>query len=79
MEDTLINCVVLGAGYGTRLAKDIENDISGRFTHLKALPKPLLPVGSCKQILRQQTDNGEYRFCRRKAFDQPMDGPDCRV
>ncbi|XP_018590952.1 uncharacterized protein LOC108924215 isoform X2 [Scleropages formosus] len=31
--------------YGTRLRRDIENDPTGRFSHLSGIPKPLLPVG----------------------------------
>lgn len=36
--------VVLAAGYGTRLQKDIESDPSPEFRNLLSLPKPLLPL-----------------------------------
>jgi len=41
----MIDAVILAAGYGTRLERDITEDKSGKFTHLKGLPKPLIPVG----------------------------------
>lgn len=34
--------LILAAGYGTRLARDLEQ--TGRFPELKGVPKPLLPV-----------------------------------
>ena len=34
--------VILAAGYGTRLERDLEQD--GRFRELNGVPKPLLPV-----------------------------------
>ena len=34
--------VILAAGYGTRLERDLEKD--GRFKELHGVPKPLLPV-----------------------------------
>ena len=37
--------VVLAAGYGTRLTQDIRADVSGKYAHLAALPKGLLPIG----------------------------------
>jgi dTDP-glucose pyrophosphorylase len=40
-----MNVLILAAGYGTRLAKGIEDDQTGNFNHLKGLPKALLPIG----------------------------------
>ncbi|ELU04065.1 hypothetical protein CAPTEDRAFT_126692 [Capitella teleta] len=37
--------VILAAGYGTRLQRDLCNDDSGQFKHLLGLPKALLPIG----------------------------------
>eukprot|EP01102_Stenamoeba_stenopodia_P004113 TRINITY_DN1429_c0_g1_i1.p1 TRINITY_DN1429_c0_g1~~TRINITY_DN1429_c0_g1_i1.p1 ORF type:complete len:272 (+),score=57.55 TRINITY_DN1429_c0_g1_i1:127-942(+) len=37
--------VVLAAGYGTRLERDINQDTSKKYEHLRGLPKPLIPVG----------------------------------
>ncbi|XP_053184690.1 glucose-1-phosphate adenylyltransferase [Scomber japonicus] len=42
--------VILAAGYGTRLQRDVLEDRSGRFAHLVGVAKPLLPVGSCQLI-----------------------------
>jgi len=42
--------VILAAGYGTRLQRDIENDTTGNFKHLDGIAKPLLPVGRCALI-----------------------------
>lgn len=42
-----MKAVVLAAGYGTRLQRDIEKDVSGEFRHLEGIAKPLLPVGQC--------------------------------
>ncbi|KAM4561774.1 glucose-1-phosphate thymidylyltransferase isoform 1-T1 [Fundulus diaphanus] len=40
-----MKAVILAAGYGTRLQRDVSADRSGRFAHLVGVPKPLLPVG----------------------------------
>ncbi|KAM4626115.1 uncharacterized protein O3C94_019277 isoform 1-T1 [Discoglossus pictus] len=40
-----MKAVILAAGYGTRLLRDLQNDTQGRFRHLIGLPKPLLPIG----------------------------------
>ncbi|XP_010878098.1 uncharacterized protein zgc:136439 [Esox lucius] len=45
-----MKAVILAAGYGTRLQRDIENDTSGRFRNLSGIAKPLLPVGYCALI-----------------------------
>ena len=39
--------VVLAAGYGTRLARDIEQDPAQTYKHLIGVPKPLVPIGIC--------------------------------
>lgn len=40
-----MKAVILAAGYGTRLQRDVATDTSGRFAHLVGTAKPLLPVG----------------------------------
>lgn len=45
-----MKAVILAAGYGTRLQRDVAADSSGRFAHLAAVAKPLLPVGRCALI-----------------------------
>lgn len=45
-----MKAVILAAGYGTRLQRDIENDTTGNFKHLGGIAKPLLPVGPCALI-----------------------------
>lgn len=47
-----MKAVILAAGYGTRLQRDIRSDSSGSFAHLVGVPKPLLPVGRCPLISR---------------------------
>ncbi|MEQ2271429.1 hypothetical protein XENORESO_004162 [Xenotaenia resolanae] len=47
-----MKAVILAAGYGTRLQRDVSSDSSGRFAHLVGVPKPLLPVGQCPLITR---------------------------
>ncbi|XP_041806494.1 glucose-1-phosphate adenylyltransferase [Chelmon rostratus] len=45
-----MKAVILAAGYGTRLQRDVVADRSGRFAHLAGTAKPLLPVGRCALI-----------------------------
>ncbi|KAK2839462.1 hypothetical protein Q5P01_013202 [Channa striata] len=45
-----MKAVILAAGYGTRLQRDVSADSSGRFAHLLGAAKPLLPVGRCALI-----------------------------
>lgn len=45
-----MKAVILAAGYGTRLQRDVGNDTTGRFKHLLGIAKPLLPVGHCALI-----------------------------
>lgn len=41
----MVNVLILAAGYGTRLSRDIAADPSKKYEHLSQLPKPLLPIG----------------------------------
>ena len=50
-----MKAVILAAGFGTRLQRDIENDTSGNYSHLKGVPKPLLPIGN-KPLLTHWVD-----------------------
>lgn len=40
-----MKAIILAAGFGTRLERDILDDSSGEYSHLVGVPKPLLPVG----------------------------------
>ena len=40
-----MDAVILAAGYGTRLTRDLEQDQTGNWRHLAGVPKPLLPIG----------------------------------
>ena len=40
-----MKALLLAAGYGTRFVRDLEQDTSGAYSHLKGVPKPLLPIG----------------------------------
>ncbi|CAG8480383.1 10105_t:CDS:1 [Acaulospora morrowiae] len=40
-----LKILILCAGYGTRLQRDILQDDSGKYNHLLGVPKALLPVG----------------------------------
>ena len=40
-----MKCLVLCAGYGTRLQKGVQGDSSGKYKNLLGLSKPLLPLG----------------------------------
>jgi len=51
-----MKALILAAGYGTRLARDIENDASGRYANLLGVPKPLLPIGGKPLISRWVED-----------------------
>lgn len=42
--------IILAAGYGTRLHKDLMDDSREDFKHLRELPKALLPVGKLPLI-----------------------------
>uniref|UniRef100_A0A3Q2PAV1 Zgc:136439 n=1 Tax=Fundulus heteroclitus TaxID=8078 RepID=A0A3Q2PAV1_FUNHE len=62
-----MKAVILAAGYGTRLQRDVSADRSGRFAHLVGVPKPLLPVGRfplithwVRALNRSRTVDGIY-------------------
>lgn len=40
-----MNVLILAAGYGTRLQRDLQNEESQKHAHLMGLPKALLPIG----------------------------------
>ncbi|KAK0135773.1 hypothetical protein N1851_028336 [Merluccius polli] len=40
-----MKAVILAAGYGTRLQRDVDRDETGRYRHLSGVAKPLVPVG----------------------------------
>ncbi|CAL8240602.1 unnamed protein product [Merluccius merluccius] len=40
-----MKAVILAAGYGTRLQRDVDQDETGRYRHLSGVAKPLVPVG----------------------------------
>lgn len=48
----VMKVIILAAGYGTRLEKDIKNDPKQRYKHLLGVPKPLVPVGGESLISR---------------------------
>ena len=53
--------IVLGGGYGTRLARDINNDTTGSYKHLLNLPKALLPVGKYPLLTHWMNILGEVK------------------
>lgn len=67
-----MKALVLAAGYGTRLEKDIRSDTSGRFAHLLGLPKPLLPIGepemqTCGLAISASSPAVSHTSCRAAA------------
>eukprot|EP00298_Acanthocystis_sp_HF-20_P005627 c15731_g1_i2.p1 GENE.c15731_g1_i2~~c15731_g1_i2.p1 ORF type:complete len:287 (+),score=121.70 c15731_g1_i2:32-862(+) len=57
--------IILGAGYGTRLQKDIEQDNSGTFSKLLGVSKPLLPITKEKLLIDYWVDifkSSEFKF-----------------
>lgn len=40
-----LKVLILAAGYGTRLQRDLLNDTSKKYSHLLGVPKALLPLG----------------------------------
>ncbi|KAG7282321.1 hypothetical protein CRUP_002709 [Coryphaenoides rupestris] len=46
-----MKAVILAAGYGTRLQRDVDSDGTGRFQHLSGVAKPLLPVGGQRALI----------------------------
>ncbi|KAL6080490.1 Mannose-1-phosphate guanyltransferase-like [Balamuthia mandrillaris] len=70
--------IVLAAGYGTRLERDLRGDTSGKYQHLLGLPKPLVPVGG-KPLLnywleafRQNQDRVKHCFVVTNAHHYPL-------
>ena len=47
-----MHAVILAAGYGTRLTRDLQEDTTGEWEHIKNCPKPLLPLGNKPLITR---------------------------
>src|SRR4051794_37291289 len=47
-----LKILILGAGYGTRLQRDILNDTSKKYSHLQGVPKALLPLNGKALITR---------------------------
>jgi len=50
MEAGTTIALVLAAGYGTRLERDLREDKSGKFRHLVGVPKALIPVAGTPLI-----------------------------
>jgi len=44
-----MKALILAAGYGTRLSRDLEKDVR-KYSHLVGLPKPLLPIADVPLI-----------------------------
>ncbi|CAL4069800.1 unnamed protein product [Meganyctiphanes norvegica] len=51
MKNNDMVCVILAAGHACQLSKDIEEDTSGKYEHLRGVPKALLPGPGGKKIL----------------------------
>lgn len=51
-EKNNMKVLILAAGYGTRLERDLKADNSGKYEHLIGVPKPLLPIGGKELITR---------------------------
>eukprot|EP00056_Hartaetosiga_gracilis_P008926 m.128065 g.128065 ORF g.128065 m.128065 type:complete len:277 (-) comp13018_c1_seq1:601-1431(-) len=47
-----MDAVILAAGYGTRLQRDLNASSDPNFESLKGVPKPLLPIGGIPLITR---------------------------
>jgi NDP-sugar pyrophosphorylase family protein len=45
-----MKAIILGAGYGTRMERDLRSDDMGQYQHLIGVPKPLLPIGTGQLI-----------------------------
>ena len=60
-----MNILILAAGYGTRLNKDVEA-AGSQYAHLKGLPKPLLPIDGQPLLTRWmrvfKNGNNNLRF-----------------
>uniref|UniRef100_A0A6A7G933 Glucose-1-phosphate adenylyltransferase-like n=2 Tax=Hirondellea gigas TaxID=1518452 RepID=A0A6A7G933_9CRUS len=51
-----MQALILAAGYGTRLSRDITNDPNGGYQHLLGVPKPLVPLGGIPLISKWITE-----------------------
>src|SRR5438034_5034308 len=51
-----LKILILGAGYGTRLQRDLLNDTSKKYSHLLGVPKALLPLGSKDALITHWLD-----------------------
>ncbi|CAI2169041.1 12023_t:CDS:1 [Funneliformis geosporum] len=51
-----LKVLILGAGYGTRLQRDILNDTSQKYSHLLGVPKALLPLGGKDSLIAHWLD-----------------------
>ncbi|CAG8491606.1 13113_t:CDS:1 [Funneliformis mosseae] len=51
-----LKVLILGAGYGTRLQRDILNDPSQKYSHLLGVPKALLPLGGKDSLIAHWLD-----------------------
>ncbi|CAG8498276.1 10149_t:CDS:1 [Paraglomus brasilianum] len=51
-----IKVLILGAGYGTRLQRDIRADPTHAYSHLLGVPKALLPVGNYDALISSWLD-----------------------
>lgn len=47
-----MKALILAAGYGTRLERDLKAETSGKYDHLLGIPKPLLPIGGKALVTR---------------------------
>lgn len=47
-----MKALILAAGYGTRLERDLKAETSGKYVHLLGIPKPLMPIGGKPLITR---------------------------
>ena len=45
ISDRNMKVLILGAGYGTRMEKDLKEHDSDEYRSLIGVPKPLLPIG----------------------------------
>ncbi|GBC02042.1 hypothetical protein RclHR1_04420012 [Rhizophagus clarus] len=51
-----LKVLILGAGYGTRLQRDLLNDTSKKYSHLLGVPKALLPLGGKDALITHWLD-----------------------
>ncbi|CAB5101830.1 nucleotide-diphospho-sugar transferase [Rhizophagus irregularis] len=51
-----LKVLILGAGYGTRLQRDLLNDTSRKYSHLLGISKALLPLGDKDALITHWID-----------------------